>query len=156
MPKFETQVLINRPVFQVFRYVGDFNNDVHWRNVKNIGMTNGDPIRAGTMLAMTRRIMGRGGFVNCDVTDYERNRKIELKGSYWGFPFVSTMTFEHRGQQTNVRETLDIRTRWFFWFGIFFNLTLKGVLRRELVQLKQVLDSGGGGASSEPMSVPRQ
>lgn len=156
MPKFETQVLINRPVFQVFRYVGDFNNDAHWRNVQNIGMTNGDPIRTGTMLAMTRRIAGRGGFVNCDVTDYERNRKIELKGSYWGFPFVSTMTFEHRGQQTNVRETLDIRTRWFFWFGIFFNLTLKGVLRRELEQLKQVLDSQGGRTSSEPMSVPRQ
>ncbi len=148
MPKFETQVLINRPVFQVFRYVGDFNNDVHWRNVQNIGMTNGDPIRTGTMLAMTRRIMGRGGFVNCDVTDYERNRKIELKGSYWGFPFVSTMTFEHRGQQTNVRESLYIRTRWFFWFGIFFNLTLKGVLRRELDQLKQVLDSQSGSSAS--------
>ncbi len=155
MPKFETQVLINRPVFQVFRYVGDFNNDVHWRNVQNIGITSGDPIRTGSMVAMTRRIMGRGGFVNCDVTDYERNKKIELKGSYWGFPFVSTMTFEHRGQQTNVKESLEIRTRWFFWFGIFFNLTLKGVLRRELEQLKQVLDSQGGTGSSEPMSVPR-
>ncbi len=155
MPKFETQVLINRPVFQVFRYAGDFNNDIHWRNVRNVGMTNDNPIRTGTMVAMTRRIMGRGGFVNCDVTDYERNRKIELKGSYWGFPFVSTMTFEHRGQQTNVRETLEIRTRWFFWFGIFFNLTLKGVLRRELEQLKQVLDSQSGGTAREPMSVPR-
>ena len=43
MPRFETQVLINRPVFQVFRYVGDFNNDVNWRNVKNVGITSGDP-----------------------------------------------------------------------------------------------------------------
>ena len=88
MPKFETQVLINRPVFHVFRYVGDFNNDVHWRNVQSVGITSGDPIRAGTMVAMTRRIMGRGGFVNSDVTDFERNKKIELKGSYWGFPFI--------------------------------------------------------------------
>ena len=53
MPKFETQVLINRPVFQVFRYVGDFNNDVNWRNVANIGITSGDPIRTGSMVAMT-------------------------------------------------------------------------------------------------------
>ena len=121
MPRFETQVLINRPVFQVFRYVGDFNNDVHWRNVKNVGITSGDPIRAGSMVAMTRRIMGRNGFVNSDVTDFERNRKIELKGSYWGFPFVCTITFDHRGQQTNVRETLDIRTRWFS--GSAFTLT---------------------------------
>ena len=141
MPKFETQVLVNRPVFQVFRFVGDFNNDVHWRNVENVGITSGDPIRAGSMVAMTRRIMGRKGFVNSDVTDYERNKKIELKGSYWGFPFVSTLTFDHRGQQTNIRESLEIRTRWFFWFGIFFNLTLKGVLRRELEALKQLLDS---------------
>ena len=43
MPKFETQVLINRPVFQVFRYVGDFHNEAHWRNVENIGITSGDP-----------------------------------------------------------------------------------------------------------------
>ncbi|MCY4464685.1 MAG: SRPBCC family protein [Chloroflexi bacterium] len=141
MPKFETQVLVNRPVFQVFRYVGDFNNDVNWRNVHNIGITSGDPIRTGSMVAMTRRIMGRKGFVNSDVTDYDRNKKIVLKGSYWGFPFVSTIIFDHRGQQTNVRESLEIRTRWFFWFGIFFNLTLKGVLRREWEALKQLLDS---------------
>ena len=66
MPKFETQVLINRPVFHVFRYVGDFNNDVQWRNVQGVGITSGDPVRAGTMVAMTRRIMGRRGFVNSE------------------------------------------------------------------------------------------
>ncbi len=155
MPKFETQVLINRPVFQVFRYVGDFTNDANWRNVSNVGITSGDPIRTGSMVAMTRRILGRKGFVNCDVTDYERNKRIELKGSYWGFPFVSTIIFDHRGQQTNIRETLEIRTRWFFWFGIFFNLTLSRLLQREYDALKQVLDSSGGRASSEPMPPPR-
>ncbi len=143
MPKFENQVLINRPVFQVFQYVGDFDNEVNWRNVQNVGITSGNPVRAGTMVAMTRRIVGRKGFVNSDVTDFERNKKIELKGSYWGFPFVSTLTFEHRGQQTNVRETLDIRTRWMFWFGFYFNLTLKSLLRRELDNLKQILDTHG-------------
>ena len=143
MPKFENQATINRPVFQVFKYVGDFNNDVHWRNVQGVGITSGDPIRAGSMVAMTRRLMGRKGFVNCDVTDYERNRKIELKGSFWGFPFVNTITFEHRGQQTHIRETLDIRTRWMFWFGIFFNMFLKSTLRKEWDALKLLLDSHG-------------
>ncbi len=143
MPKFENQILINRPVFQVFQYVGDFNNDVHWRKVQGVGITSGSPIRAGSMVAMTRRIMGRRGFVNSDVTVYERNKKIEFKGSYWGFPFICTLTFEHRGQQTNIRESLDIRTRWMFWFGIFFNTALKGLLRKELANLKQLLDSHG-------------
>ena len=143
MPKFENQVLINRPVFQVFKYVGDFRNDVHWRNVYGVRITSGDPIRAGSLVAMTRRLMGRKGFVNSDVTDYERNRKIELKGSYWGFPFIATITFEHRGQQTNVKETLDIRTRWMFWFGFFFSMTLKGALRKEWAALKHLLDSHG-------------
>lgn len=143
MPKFENQVLINRPVFQVFKYVGDFRNDVHWRNVHGVGITSGDPIRAGSMVAMTRRLMGRKGFVNSDVIDYERNRKIELKGSYWGFPFIATITFEHRGQQTNVKETLDIRTRWMFWFGLFFSMTLKGALHKEWAALKHLLDSHG-------------
>ena len=143
MPKFENQILINRPVFQVFRYVGDFNNEVHWRRVEGVGITSGDPIRTGSMVAMTRRIMGRKGFVNYDVTDYDRNKKIELKGSYWGFPCLCTITFEHRGQQTNVRESVDIRTRWMFWFGLFFNLTLKSLLQKELNNLKQLLDGHG-------------
>ena len=143
MPKFENQVLINRPVFQVFKYVGDFRNDVHWRNVQGVGITNGDPIRPGSMVAMTRRLMGRRGFVNSDVTDYERNRKIELKGSYWGFPFITTITFEHRGQQTSVRETVNIRTRWMFWFGLFFSMTLKSASRKEWEALKHLLDSHG-------------
>jgi len=154
MPKFEAQVTINRPVFQVFRYVGDFHNDVHWRAVENVGITSGDPIRAGSMVAMTRRIIGRKGFVNSDVTDYERNKRIELKGSYWGFPFKSVFTLDPRGQQTQVRETLEIRTRWFFWFAIFFNLTLPRLQQRELHRLKQLLDAAGGGGSSEALSVP--
>ena len=63
--------------------------------------------------------------------------------------------FEHRGQQTNIRETLDIRTRWFFWFGIYFNLTLKGVLRREWDNLKQLLDGGSRGCRPDIPADPR-
>jgi len=143
MPNFENQILIERPVFDVFKYVGDFTNDTNWRNVRGVGITSGDPIRAGSMVAMTRSIIGRKGFVNCDVTEYERNKKIELKGSYWGFPCVHTLIFEHRGQQTNLKETLNIHTRWMVWFGLFFNMTLGGVLKRELEQLKQILDTHG-------------
>ena len=76
MPKFENQVLIDRSIFDVFKYMGDFKNDTHWRNVKGIGITSGDPIRPGSMVAMTRSLWGRKGFVNGDVTEYERNKKI--------------------------------------------------------------------------------
>lgn len=141
MPKYENQILIERPVFDVFKYVGDFKNDVHWRNVERVGITSGDPIRAGSMVAMTRPILGRKGFVNGDVTEYDRNKKIEIKGSFWGFPFIQTIQFEHRGQQTNIKESINISTRWMIWFALFFNLTLGGTLRREFEQLKQILDS---------------
>lgn len=143
MPTYENEVLIDRPVFDVFKYVGDFKNDTEWRNVKGVGITSGDPIRAGSMVAMTRYIFGRKGFVNGDVTEYDRNKKIELKGSFWGFPFVHTILLEHRGQQTNVKETIQIRTRWMIWFTLFFNLSLNGALRNELQQLKEILDAHG-------------
>lgn len=143
MPKFENQVLIDRPIFDVFKYMGDFKNDIHWRNVKGVGITSGDPIRPGSMVAMTRSVWGRKGFVNGDVTEYDRNKNVELKGSFWGFPFVHTITFERRGQQTHITETLDIRTRWMVWFGLFFNLALNKTLAKELAKLKQVLDSHG-------------
>lgn len=143
MPTFENQILIDRPVFDVFKYVGDFTNDAEWRNVSRIGITSGDPIRVGSMVAMTRPLMGRKGFVNADVVAYERNKKFELKGSFWGFPFLRTVIFEHRGQQTNVRETIEIRTRWQVWFIPFFGLTLRGALTKEWKKLKQILDGHG-------------
>jgi hypothetical protein len=143
MPKFENNVLIDRPIFEVFKYMGDFKNDIHWRNVKGVGITSGDPIRAGSMVAMTRSIWGRKGFVNGDVIEYDRNKKIEMKGSFWGFPFVYTATYERRGQQTNVIETLEVSTRWMVWFGLFFNIALGKTLTKELASLKQLLDAHG-------------
>ena len=143
MPKFENSILIDRPIFDVFNYMGDFKNDTNWRNVNGVGITSGDPIRAGSMVAMTRPIMGRKGFVNGDVIEYDRNKKIEMKGSFWGFPFLYSVEFERRGQQTNVIEKLDIKTRWMVWFGLFFNLSLGKILANELSNLKRLLDSHG-------------
>lgn len=143
MPSFENQILIERPVFDVFKYVGDFKNDSNWRNVDRIGITSGDPIRPGSMVAMTRRIAGFKGFVNGDVIEYDRNKKIELKGSFWGFPYTRTVIFEHRGQQTNVRENVQISTRWMIWYNAFFSATLRGTFGNELKRLKQVLDAHG-------------
>ena len=143
MPKFENHILIDRPVFEVFKYVGDFTNDTQWRNVKGVGITSGDPIRPGSMVAMTRPLMGRNGFMNGDVIEYDRNKKIEMKGSFWGFPFIYTMTFERRGQETNIIEIFDVRTRWMVWFGLFFNMSLGRTLANELANLKQLLDSHG-------------
>lgn len=143
MSKFENQVLIDRPVFDVFKFVADFTNDSDWRNVANIGITSGDPIRTGSMVAMTRPILGRKGFVNADVITYDRNKKIELKGSFWGFPFLQTVTFEHRGQQTNVHETIEISTRWMIWYSFFFSVTLNGTFSKEWAKVKQILDSRG-------------
>ncbi len=143
MPSFENQVLIDRSVFDVFKYVGDFANDSNWRNVERIGITSGDPIRPGSMVAMTRRVAGFKGFVNADVVEYERNKKIELKGSFWGFPFTQTLLFENRSQQTNIKETIEISTRWMIWFNVFFSITLRGAFGKELQNLKQLLDGHG-------------
>lgn len=143
MPKFENHILIDRPIFDVFKFMGDFTNDPQWRGVRGVGITSGDPIRPGSMVAMTRPLMGRKGFMNGDVVEYDRNKKIEMKGSFWGFPFVYTATFERRGQQTNIIEIFDVRTRWMVWFALFFNLSLGKTLARELANLKQVLESHG-------------
>jgi len=143
MPTFENQVLIERPVYDVFKYVADFSNDSSWRNVDRVGMTSADPIRVGTMVAMTRKIAGFKGFVNGDVVEYDRNKKLVMKGSFWGFPFVRTVEFEHRGQQTNLKQTIDIRTRWMVWFNAFFSVALRGALSAELNTVKQLLDTHG-------------
>ncbi len=143
MPAFEYRTTIRRSTFDVFNFVSDFSNYEKWRpQVINVSVREGDPLRVGSMVAETRRLMGRTSFVNADIVDYDRNKKITLKGSYNNFPFTRTITIQHHGAgECLVIDEINIRVGWMIWNNLLLNLSLKNQLAQEWENLKQIMET---------------
>lgn len=147
MAKIDYSIIINRPIHEVFSFISDFTNDTKWKpDVIKVWQTEGKT-RVGTMVTQARRL--RVLFyqldLNADVTEYQLNKKIEVKGTIGFFPFTTTYTFEPSGLNTKITESQDIN----MW-GIhrIFGGMMSGAMRRRADMtwnnLKKLLESGGG------------
>jgi uncharacterized membrane protein len=142
----ENSITIARPISDVYRTVTNYDDDEQmkqWRtSIVNIGITAGNPLRTGSMIAMTKQFRGSGIFVNADVTDLQRNKRVELKGMHGRFPFVRSIEFAPSGRETVIRDHIELRTPWFFFF---YTPILTGALNRQVKReweaLKQMLES---------------
>jgi len=144
----ENSITIGRPISDVYRTVTDFSNSERmkaWRtSVQSIGITAGDPLRTGSMIAMTKHFLGSAIFVNVDITDLQRNKRVELKGMHGRFPYVRSIEFAPSGRETVVRDHIEIRTPWiFFFYTPFLTSSLKRQTQQEWQALKEMLESEG-------------
>jgi hypothetical protein len=108
----------------------------------NIGITAGDPLRSGSMIAMTRRFLGASIFVNADVLEVQRNKRIELQGIHGRFRFRREIEFTPDARSTKINDKITVQTGIiFFWYRPI----LLGALRRQIEQewqnLKKLLEA---------------
>lgn len=144
MPSFEHHVTIQRPSFDVFRYVGNFNNAPKWQtSTLAVTLTAADPVRVGTMVALRRAFMGRHISINLDVLDYQMNKVIELKGVFNIFPFHRIISFSSSGGgATHIHDQIHIRTGWLYsWYNPFLSRALGGQIRQEWDTLKRLMEA---------------
>lgn len=152
MPRIEHRVTIQRPVFDVFKLAGDFNRWLEWQaGITDVSMISGNPIRSGTMLSVRRNLLGRNVFINADVIEYDRNKRIELRGVHGTFPFQRVQEFQSQGRETLIIDNLNFKTGiLYFWYGPI----LAGALRRQMeadwASLKQLLERQGGQMTPTP------
>ena len=135
MANVEYSVTIARPVSDVFSAATGFDKlDAmrKWQpDLLSVGITAGDPLRTGTMIAMTRRFLGSQIFVNVDVVDFQRNKRIELKGMHGRFAYRREIEFSPSGRDTVLTDRITIAAGWlFFWYRPF----LYGAVRRQITQ----------------------
>src|SRR5690349_10533210 len=101
MADVEHKLSIARPVSDVFKAVSDYENTEamqKWQpTLKSMGITEGNPVRTGSMVAMTRSFMGGNVFVNLDVLDLQRNKRLELSGMHGGFRYRREIEFVPNG-----------------------------------------------------------
>jgi hypothetical protein len=145
MADVEHKITIARPVSDVFKAVSDYENTEamkQWQPaIKSLGITEGKPLRTGSMIAMTRRFMGRDVFVNTDVLDLQRNKRFELQGMHGSFRFRREIEFVPNGRDTNINDKITIQSNFlWFWYRPFLLNALRSQTAQEWKSLKKQLE----------------
>jgi uncharacterized membrane protein len=103
----EHSVEIDLPLKDVFAFVSDPLNDPYWETALLSGQDLGSPKGAGSKVARVRKLLGFEA--TAQITDFEPNRRIGVRGSSGPLPFEGTWTFEPLGDRTRVTFSGEIK-----------------------------------------------
>lgn len=146
MADIEHQITISRPITDVYKAVTAYDDTEalqKWQtDLKNVGVTAGDPLRTGSMIGMTKRFMTSDIFVNFDVVEFQRNKRFDLQGVHGRFPFRREIEFNPNGRETIISDKITVRIGWiFFWYRPFVMSAIKSQTAQEWQNLKQHMEA---------------
>lgn len=107
----EKIITINRPIEEVFAYVGDAGNGPKWQSalVEASRITKGS-LGVGTQFKGVRKFMGRKMESVMHYTTYEPNKKVVFRSDSGSMPFVQTFLFEPAAGGTRLTARLELQT----------------------------------------------
>jgi Polyketide cyclase / dehydrase and lipid transport len=102
MANIEVNVVINRPLDEVFAYLACEDNNVNWRSgMVDVQRTSEGPVGVGTTYRIVNQVMGRRMEGEAEVTEYDLNRKYATRNR--SGPRIETQrTFESVAGGTRV------------------------------------------------------
>jgi uncharacterized membrane protein len=107
----EKIITINRPVEEVFAYVGDLQNGPKWQKaLVEAWRLNGGPLGIGSKFSSIRKFMGRKMSSVIQFTAFELNKKIVFKSISGSSPFEQTFLFEPMAGGTRLTTRLALQT----------------------------------------------
>ncbi len=108
MPIIENSILIERPGADVFAYINDFNNDVHWRGGVR-SMTQSTPmVQVGTETQEILHFMGRDYETRARVSEFAPNSKSVFVSTQGTFPVTGWRQVEAAQGGTRVTMHTEI------------------------------------------------
>ena len=130
MIKVEKSGIINRPIEEVFAYVGDQTNASQWQSgVVEVRRTTEGPVRVGTKHTFVRNFMGRKVEASNEYVAYEPNKRIAFKSTSGPVPFEASYLFESMAAGTKLTSKIEMEAAGFL--GLIEPLIAAG-LRREM------------------------
>ncbi len=105
----EHSVEIDLPLEEVFAFVSDPLNDPYWETALLSEQDLGSPKAVGSGATRVRKLLGPPFESTAQITDFELNRKIGVRGSSGPLPFEGGWTFEPFGSGTRVTFVGEIR-----------------------------------------------
>ena len=137
-------VTINRPVDEVWDFIGDFENTTRWsRGVLEARQTSDGPLRVGSTLQTVVQAFGRRRTADYLVTEYEPNRSLTFKATSGPMTSEARYTVEPAGTATRLTGSGDVDLA-----GLYRLLApvLVRVVRRhsedDLANVKCILEGG--------------
>lgn len=143
MIKNEKSILIQRPIEEVFAYVGNLQNGPEWQpGLLEVRRTTQGPLGIGTQFTSVRKLMGRKMESSVEFVAYEPNSKVTFKNTPGSMPMEASYLFESTVEGTRLTTTIELQP------GGFMSLAepmIAASLRREMESnfgdLKDLLES---------------
>jgi hypothetical protein len=93
--RIEIDIIINRPVEDVFEFTDVIENEVIWRpELIGSEKTTEGPVGVGTKGRSIYRLLGRLAESEWEITEYEKNRKVTFQSDGDNGPHLGTWLYE--------------------------------------------------------------
>jgi uncharacterized protein YndB with AHSA1/START domain len=141
--RFELDVVVDRPVAEVFRYVTDVRNLPKWQASAEEAAWEGDgPVGQGSRLRERRTFMGRTLESTLEVIAFEPERRFDLEATGGPFPLRVRHEFEPENGSTHIHVVGEGEPSGLFRFAE--RMAAKQAerqLTRDFERLKSILES---------------
>ena len=143
-------VMIARDTADVWAYVSDVTNQDHWVDGMSDSEIVGDgPIGRGTQIRGMYTYGGGSAPVLMTVTEFREGKRIAIDASEGPFLFSGLLSLERAGGETVVTNSMTagsdhiLTSIMFTLLRPLMKMMMGRQLRKELRQLKDILESGG-------------
>ena len=143
MIKVELEVIINRPIEEVFTFISNVENDSQWSTgAVETKFTSKGPIRKGSTFKEATMFLGRKIEMTGEYTEYIPNKKFVCKSISGPFPAEGSYTFKEVDRATKVTVSMEVEPRGFFKVAEPLLVRMfKRQSETELANLKDLLES---------------
>jgi len=112
MPLLQETLEVDRPLDEVFAFVGDFANTKEWDpGIADARMVTDGPIGIGTRYALDVVFNGRTLPMTYVVTEWDPPNRVVLKGEGSTLTAVDDIRFEATPTGTRIRYSADLRLK---------------------------------------------
>jgi uncharacterized membrane protein len=109
--KIQHSIIINRPLEQVFAFVTNLENEMHWQpEIESIQFTSDGPMGVGTTFQEVRRTFGRRYEWHFEVTEFELNKIFCIRTLSGTIPYQGCRLFEPAPGGAKVTERGELQT----------------------------------------------
>ncbi|MBI3163847.1 MAG: SRPBCC family protein [Chloroflexi bacterium] len=140
--KFAATTHIHRPLEVVFTYMSNIEHEVQWRNLVDVKVTSGLPLRQGSTYRYVANMMGRQLQTEGEITAFTLNQGWSFKSTSGPIPLEGGVAVESADGGTKVTLGGEMKLS-----GLLklVEPILRGMMQRqlngELLNLKHLLES---------------
>jgi uncharacterized protein YndB with AHSA1/START domain len=139
MARFSNNLIIGRPINEVFRFVADFENIPKWNYyVVEVNKVTTGPIGVGTVFRQVRKTDTQ----RYKIVEFEPNRKVVVETLPPASALQMRFTFEPAGGGTRLTDEWELKGGLIGLFGSLAAGRVKAAVAENLAKLKQLLETG--------------